>query len=63
MNYVTDCNNFFNFLEISEPHVESTTNVLVTFMINVLVVHLFDVVPYLGFWKQVIEYLAVVAMY
>ena len=62
MNYVTDCNNFFNFPEISEPHVESTTNVHVTFMISVLVVHLFDVILYLGCWKQVIEYLTVVAM-
>ena len=62
MNYVTDYNNFFNFLAISEPHVESTTNVHVTFMISILFVQLFDVVPYLGFWKQVIEYLAVVAM-
>ena len=41
---------------------ESTTNVHVTFMISVLVVHLFDVILYLGFWKQVIEYLTVVAM-
>ena len=62
MNYVTDCNNFFNFLKISEPHVESITNVHVTFMISVLVVHLFVVIPYLDFWKQVIEYLTVVAM-
>ena len=33
-----------------------------TFMISILFVQLFDDVPYLGFWKQVIEYLAVVAM-
>lgn len=62
VNYVTDCNNFFIFLEISEPHVESTTSMHVTLMISVLVVHLFDVVPYLGFWKQVMECLTVVAM-
>lgn len=62
MNYVTDCiNNFFNFLEVSLPHLESTTNVHVAFKINAVVVHLLDVVSYLGFWQQVIEYLTAVA--
>lgn len=59
VNYVTVLPS--NFLEISEPHLESIMSVLVAFKMYVLIVPLhLDVVSHLGFQHQVTEFLTVV---